>query len=166
MTNALYFLFPAVVCTENRERQRTRQCFATQASRSGIGYWLRLGSSISRIVGFSPHRQQFLLRDRDDKSFLLTADAQVLHPIRQQEASVILSHADFRPAVPLHWFRSVNASLHQEQERRRGFAADQDFVYSLRPHDQDYDDDQPLDRNVLAVWSSASCSFLLQSACT
>lgn len=112
---------------------------------------------ISRIEGFSPEREMFLLRDEDDESFLVTRDARTFHPIREREGNDILSHPDFQKALNYRSFVSINGSMHQKtsDQMRRGFAADRDFVYSLRPFDDDYEANQPLDPKVVSVWSSA-----------
>lgn len=117
-----------------------------------IGYWLRLGNLISRIEGFDPSNDYFLVRDYQDKSYLLTRDGSSFHPIPDGEAGEILGDASFRKAVTFHDFqdRSQDLSLPDPPANHVMFA-DQDFVYAARESEET---GEPETR-VAALWSTS-----------
>jgi hypothetical protein len=161
---------------------RNKHCFVSHDS--SIGYWIRLGNLISRIEGFDPHQDDFLVRDYDDKSYLLTRDGRAFHPISDREASDIMNRTGFRSVVTFHDFdnkspkdqraasasaaitgsggesplllHSLPASSASSHDAASGgsFSADHDFVYLTREADVD---GEPETR-VIALWSSPSSS--------
>ena len=138
-------MFPKPTNTTGRKKQ----CFVSHDS--SIGYWLRLGNLISRIEGFDPHRDYFLVRDYDDKSYLLTRDGSAFHPIADGEAEAIIRRAEFRKAVTFHEFKDKSQAEFPVSSDRDAFFADQDFVYSIRESDETGE----TEKRVVSLWSSS-----------
>lgn len=80
-----------------RSLDRVTHCFISLASTKG--YWLNLGDLFSRVLGYDVETNYFILRDRQDKFFMLTRDGTHFHPINSDEGMNIMSKGSFQPSV-------------------------------------------------------------------
>lgn len=108
-----------VLACESFERVKKSNCFVSPYS--NIGFWLRIGDGlISRILGYDPQTDYFLVRDAMDRVYLLTRDGSSFHPISDDYAEDIMSVPKFEWASFVSEKKSTN---------RGEWFANRDFIF-------------------------------------
>lgn len=91
-----------------RYLNRMSHCFISLSSTKG--YWLNLGDLFSRVLGYDSDSNYFILRDRQDKFFMLTRDGTHYHPINSKDGIDIMSRDSFVPSVSATTTSSTNTN--------------------------------------------------------
>jgi len=117
---------------------RKQECFVSHDS--SIGYWIRLGNRVSRILGYDSESNYFLVRDQFDRLSLLTRDGSTFHPVSEAQVETMISGPFFEPSI------IVKGDTLDKQAVGEWFA-NRDFVFGR-------------DKRPVAVWSDRSPDFI------